>query len=90
MAARTAAARARAAPRVADPARTAVPARAAVPACAVGGLLPPWEESPAEFAVAPPEDQALPRTGPSTGPMFVWNPGETTGQFPAVTQDPWE
>jgi subtilisin family serine protease len=70
--------------------RPALPsARAALPAA---GPLPPWEESPAEFAVAPPEDRALPRTGANTGPMYVWNPGETTGQFPAIGQDPdpWE
>ena len=68
--------------------RTALPSiRPALPAA---GPIPPWEESPAEFAVAPAEDQALPRTGPGTGPMFVWNPGETTGQFPAISQDPWE
>lgn len=70
--------------------RPALPsARPALPAA---GPLPPWEESPAEFAVAPPEDRALPRTGANTGPMYVWNPGETTGQFPAIGQDrdPWE
>jgi hypothetical protein len=62
------------------------------PALPAAGPLPPWEESPAEFAVAPPEDRALPRTGANTGPMYVWNPGETTGQLPAIDQDrdPWE
>ena len=65
----------------------APPVRPALPAA---GPLPPWEESPAAFAVAPPEDQALPRTGSSTGPMYVWNPGESTGQFPAISGDQWE
>jgi hypothetical protein len=60
------------------------------PALSAGGRIPPWEESPAEFAVAPADDKALPRTGPSTGPMYVWNPGETTGQFPAADADPRE
>ena len=74
-------------PLPAPPVRPALPSlRPALPAA---GPLPPWEESPAEFAVAPPEETALPRTGASTGPMFVWNPGETTGQFPAIS-DPRE
>jgi len=80
-------------PLPATPVRPALPVRPAPstrPALPAAGPLPPWEESPAEFAVAPPEDTALPRTGASTGPMFVWNPGETTGQFPAISQDPWE
>jgi hypothetical protein len=64
--------------------RPALPSvRPALPAAA--GPVPPWEESPADFAVAPPEDTALPRTGAGTGPMFVWNAGDTTGQFPAIS-----
>ena len=66
------------------------PLPGARPALPAAGPVPPWEESPAEFAVAPPEDQALPRTGASTGPMYIWNPGETTGQFPAIGEDPPE
>jgi hypothetical protein len=67
-----------------------LPASPVRPALPAAGPIPPWEESPAEFAVAPPEDKTLPRTVTSTGPMYVWNPGETTGQFPAIGQDSWE
>jgi len=80
-------------PLPASPSRPALPSRPGLPfrpALPAAGPLPPWEESPAEFAVAPPEDQALPRTGASTGPMYVWNPGEATGQFPAISDDQGE
>ena len=36
--------------------------------------LPPWEESPAEFATAPALDDVAPWPISNTGPMYVWNP----------------
>ena len=48
--------------------------------------IPPWEQSPEEFAVAPyPEDLAAWSIS-NTGPMYVWNPA-TTGPIIAVNDD---
>jgi hypothetical protein len=47
--------------------------------------LPPWEQSPDEFAAAPvPAD--VPDWSPAnTGPMYLWNPN--TGPQPAIPED---
>jgi hypothetical protein len=66
----------------------AAPARAALPAADPDRA--PWEESPAEFAIAPAEDTTYTRPGSSTGPMYVWNLGGPTGPFPAADQDSFD
>jgi subtilisin family serine protease len=38
------------------------------------GQVPPWEQSPAEFATAPLPLEPPPWSASSTGPMYVWNP----------------
>ena len=48
--------------------------------------LAPWEESPAEFATAPPIDDATMWAISNTGPMYVWNPA-VTGPIPAIRED---
>jgi hypothetical protein len=45
--------------------------------------IPPWEQSPEEFAVAPVTDGSPPWPVSSTGPMYVWNPA-STGPMGAV------
>ena len=42
-----------------------------------GQPLAPWEQSPAEFATAPPVDDHDPWPLSNTGPMYVWNPAAT-------------
>jgi subtilisin family serine protease len=49
--------------------------------------LPPWEQSPAEFATAPATDDLAPWAVSSTGPMYVWNPAATTGPLSAISDD---
>jgi len=47
--------------------------------------LAPWEQSPADFAVAPlPQDAPWPAS--TTGPMYVWNPS-ATGPQQALDRD---
>jgi subtilisin family serine protease len=48
--------------------------------------LPPWEQSPAEFATAPAADESGPWPISNTGPMYVWNPA-ATGPLSAVKDD---
>ena len=50
--------------------------------------LAPWEESPADFATAPPIDDT-PWHISSTGPMYVWNPA-ATGPIIAIGNDDGE
>jgi hypothetical protein len=47
--------------------------------------VPPWEQSPAEFATAPPRD-VEPWPISTTGPMYVWNPA-ATGPIVAVSTE---
>jgi subtilisin family serine protease len=49
------------------------------PAPAPETAVPPWERSPADFAIALPEEDAPSWPGSNTGPMYVWNPAATTG-----------
>ena len=48
--------------------------------------LPPWEQAPADFAVASPTDATAPWPVSSTGPMYVWNPA-ATGPIKAIKDD---
>jgi hypothetical protein len=48
--------------------------------------LPPWEEAPADFAIAPPADDLAPWPVSNTGPMYVWNPS-ATGPIKAIDND---
>jgi subtilisin family serine protease len=51
-----------------------------------GPPLAPWEQSPEEFAVAPPVDET-PWPISNTGPMYVWNPATATGPIIALNED---
>ena len=46
---------------------------------AAGQPLPPWEQSPTDFATAPTTDDPALWPVSNTGPMYVWNPAATTG-----------
>ena len=48
--------------------------------------VPPWEQAPADFAVAPPTDDLAPWPVSNTGPMYVWNPA-VTGPIEAINTD---
>jgi hypothetical protein len=48
--------------------------------------LPPWEESPAEFATAPALDDVAPWPVSNTGPMYVWNPA-ASGPMPVARDE---
>jgi Subtilase family len=54
---------------------------------AAGQPLPPWEQSPADFAAAPAMDDPAPWPVSNTGPMYVWNPAATTGPLSIVNND---
>jgi hypothetical protein len=54
---------------------------------AVGLPLPPWEQSPADFAAAPARDDTAPWPASSTGPMYIWNPAATTGPLPIIDHE---
>ena len=47
---------------------------------------PPWEQAPADFAVASPTDDLAPWPASNTGPMYVWNPA-ATGPIQAIGND---
>lgn len=47
----------------------------------------PWEQSPEEFAIAPPANELAPWPASNTGPMYVWNPATATGPMLAVNDD---
>jgi hypothetical protein len=49
--------------------------------------LAPWEQSPADFATAPPQPEVGSWPVSSTGPMYVWNPAATTAPLPVVEDD---
>jgi subtilisin family serine protease len=51
------------------------------------GALPPWEQSPDEFAAAPvPAD--VPDWSPTnSGPMYLWNPNASTAPQPVIPDD---
>ena len=49
--------------------------------------LAPWEESPAEFAVAQHTEDFAAWSISNTGPMYVWNPATATGPIIAVSDD---
>jgi hypothetical protein len=48
--------------------------------------LAPWEQSPADFATAPPLDDVAPWPVSSTGPMYVWNPA-ASGPMPVARDE---
>jgi subtilisin family serine protease len=52
-----------------------------------GPPLAPWEESPAEFAVAQHTEDFAAWSISNTGPMYVWNPATATGPIIAVSDD---
>ena len=51
------------------------------------GPLAPWEQSPSLFASAPAPKDPPPWPLSSTGPMYVWNPGATTGPLRPVEEE---
>ena len=51
---------------------------------AAGQPLPPWEQSPTDFAAAPATDDPALWPVSNTGPMYVWNPAATTGPLSVV------
>jgi subtilisin family serine protease len=52
------------------------------------GPLPPWEQSPSVFALAPVPKAPPPWPLSSSGPMYVWNPDATTGPLNIVDRPP--
>jgi hypothetical protein len=65
--------------------RTPPPARA-LPTARADAPLAPWEQSPADFATAPPQPDVGSWPVSNTGPMYVWNPA-ATGPLSAVEDD---
>jgi len=54
------------------------PAQSQLSPQATGAQIPPWEESPAEFATAPLPPDPPPWSASTTGPMYVWIPPDET------------
>lgn len=45
--------------------------------------LPPWEQSP-DYLTSPPGPDVPSRSGPSSAPLYVWNPTAVTAPLPTV------
>jgi hypothetical protein len=67
-------------------ARPALPAAGGQPRTSPVEQVPPWEQSPEEFAAAAIRVDLPEWTATSSGPMYVWNPA-STGPLPAVGTD---